>query len=129
MSLRTRVAGGLRAWFRSRQAEQDLDAELREFLESAIDANMAAGMSREAATRAARVSLGSVEAVKDRVRDVGWESVADSVCRDVRYALRTLAQIARLYRRHDSHPRARHRRQHRHLQPDRCPDAAHAAGP
>ncbi len=90
MSLRTRVAGGLGSWFRSRQAEQDLDAELREFLENAIDANMAAGMSREEATRAARVSLGSVEAVKDRVRDVGWESVADSVCQDVRYALRTL---------------------------------------
>ena len=90
MSLRTRVAGGLRSWFRSRQAEQDLDAELHEFLESAIDANMAAGMSREAATRAARVELGSMEAVKDRVRDVGWESVAESVWQDVRYALRTL---------------------------------------
>ena len=90
MSLRTRVAGGLRSLFRSRQAEQDLDAELREFLESAIDANMAAGMRREEATRAARLSLGGIEAVKDRVRDVGWESVADSLWQDVRYALRTL---------------------------------------
>ena len=26
------------------------------------------------------------------MRDVGWESVADSVCQDVRYALRTLRQ-------------------------------------
>ncbi len=43
-------------------------------------------MSRAAATRAARVDLGSVEAVKDRVRDVGWESIVDSVCQDVRYA-------------------------------------------
>jgi predicted permease len=90
MSLRTRLAGGFRSLFRSRQAEQDLDAELREFLESAIDAKMAAGMSREAATRAARVDLGSIEAVKDRVRDVGWESIVDSVRQDVRYALRTL---------------------------------------
>ena len=45
MSLHTRVAGGLRSLFRSRQAEQDLDAEVREFLESAIDAKMAAGMT------------------------------------------------------------------------------------
>jgi hypothetical protein len=90
MSLRTRVAGGLRSLFRSREAEQDLDAELREFLASAIDANMAAGMNREAATRAARVSFGGIEAVKDRVRDVGWESVAESVWQDLRYALRTL---------------------------------------
>ncbi|HEY1912041.1 MAG TPA: ABC transporter permease [Vicinamibacterales bacterium] len=90
MSLRTRVAGGLRSLFRSRQADRDLDAELREFLESAIDAKMAAGLSREAATRAARIDLGSIEAVKDRVRDVGWESIADSLWQDVRYALRTL---------------------------------------
>src|ERR1700732_4690418 len=90
MSLRTRVAGGLHSLFRSRQAEQDLDAELREFLESAIDANMAAGMRREAATPAARVSLGGIEAVKDRVRDVSWESAVESVWQDVRYAVRTL---------------------------------------
>jgi hypothetical protein len=34
-------------------------------------------MSREQATRAARLELGlvSVDSVKDRVRDVGWESI------------------------------------------------------
>ena len=47
-------------------------------------------MSREAATRAARLQLGSTESVKDRVRDVGWESMVDSVWQDVRYATRSL---------------------------------------
>ena len=47
-------------------------------------------MSRDAAVRAARVEIGSVEAVKDRVRDVGWESVVESMWQDVRFALRML---------------------------------------
>ena len=34
--------------------------------------------------------MGSVEAVKDRVRDVGWESILESVWQDVRYGGRML---------------------------------------
>ena len=43
-------------------------------------------------TRVARLELGlvSVESVKDRVRDVGWETHMESIWQDVRYALRTL---------------------------------------
>ena len=47
-------------------------------------------MTSEAATRAARLKLGSAESVKDSVRDVGWESTVESVWQDVRYALRSL---------------------------------------
>ena len=42
------------------------------------------------ASRAARVEMGSVDAVKDRVRDAGWETRFESIGRDVRYAARTL---------------------------------------
>jgi putative ABC transport system permease protein len=49
-----------------------------------------AGMSREAATRAAHMALGSAAAVKDHVRDVGWEHVAASAWQDVCYGARTL---------------------------------------
>jgi predicted permease len=85
-----RIIGGFRGLVRKTQTERELDAELREFLETGIERRMRAGMSRTEAVRAARMELGSVDAVKDRVRDVGWESLFENVCRDVRYAVRTL---------------------------------------
>ena len=90
MTWLTRVIGGVRGLLRRDRAEQELDAELLEFLELAIEDKMRTGLSREAAIRAARLELGSVDAVKDRVRDVGWEAVAESVWRDVCYAARSL---------------------------------------
>jgi putative ABC transport system permease protein len=88
MSLFTRVAGGFRAVFRKTRAEAELDAELQEFLAATVEDKMRAGMREQEARRAARLELGSVEAVKDRVRDVGWESVVENVWQDLRYAIR-----------------------------------------
>jgi predicted permease len=85
-----RLAGGVRALFRRRQVETELDAELHEFLQASIDAKIAEGMEPETAARAARLELGSPAAVKDWVRDVGWESWVASVGQDVRYAGRML---------------------------------------
>ncbi len=90
MPLLRRFIGGFRGLFRKTRAEQELDAELREFLDTAIEQKIRTGLSRGTAVRAARMELGNVEAVKDRVRDVGWESMLESFWRDVRYALRTL---------------------------------------
>jgi hypothetical protein len=57
---------------------------------------MRRGLGREQATRVARNELGlvSVESVKDRVRDVGWETQLESIWLDVRYALRGLRRAA-----------------------------------
>ncbi len=85
-----RVAAGVVGVLQRRRQSQELDAELQAFLEMAIDAKVRAGMSREAATRAARIELGSAAAVKDYVRDVGWESVLETTWQDVGYAARTL---------------------------------------
>src|SRR6185503_7536085 len=71
-----------------RRSEQDLDEELQSYLEIAVEEQMRRGLSREEATRAARVEFGSVEAVKDNVRDVGWEAGVERLWRDVRYAAR-----------------------------------------
>jgi predicted permease len=90
MTILSRVIGGLRGLFQKNRTEQELDDELREYLEKVTEEKVSAGMSRDAAVRAARVEIGSVEAVKDRVRDVGWESVAESVWQDVRFAVRML---------------------------------------
>ena len=47
-------------------------------------------MTPEDARRAARVELGSIEAVKDHTRGVGWEATVEQAWRDVRYGARTL---------------------------------------
>lgn len=83
-----RLRGGLRALLRRREVEADLDAELRAFLDCATEANLERGMSREEASRAARAEFGSVEAVKDYVRDAGWERLVDGVAADLRFAVR-----------------------------------------
>jgi predicted permease len=87
-----RVIGGAKALARSERAERELDEELRACLEAAVEEKMRRGLDRGQATRHARLELGlvSVESVKDRVRDVGWETHLESIWQDVRYALRTL---------------------------------------
>jgi putative ABC transport system permease protein len=90
MRLISSIAGGLRALFRKQQGERELDEELRGFAESAVEQKMKAGMSREEATRRTRIEMGSMEAVREGVRDAGWETVLEDCLRDVRYGLRML---------------------------------------
>jgi len=81
---------GLRGLFRSKRVERELDEELQSYLECSIAEKVRSGMAHENARRHARVELGSIEAVKDHTRDVGWETTVDQLWRDVRYAARTL---------------------------------------
>jgi predicted permease len=90
MRLPRRLTGGLRALVRRSRAERELDAELRTFLETSVEEKIRRGLSPQEARRAARVEMGSLDAVKDRVRDVGWESIVESIWRDARYAVRSL---------------------------------------
>src|SRR5262245_49735431 len=85
-----RIVNGIVAMVRRKHVEETLDDELREYLEMSADDRVRQGMTRDDARRAARVAFGSVEAVKDRVRDAGWESLVESWWQDVRYACRTL---------------------------------------
>jgi len=90
MKFTSRIAGGLRALLRRNQVEAELDDELHEFLQRTIERNISRGMGIEEATRAARIEIGSVDVVKEQVRDVGWESRFAAFWRDIRYAMRTL---------------------------------------
>ena len=85
-----RLLGGVRALFRRGAVERELDTEIRGYLDASIDERVRAGWSREDATRAARAEMGSIAAVKDHTRDVGWEASLDSLWRDFRYSARTL---------------------------------------
>jgi predicted permease len=81
---------GLRNLFRRQETERELDAELLEYLERSVEQKMQAGMPHEEAMRAARAEFGSVEAVKDSVRDAGWESLIDGIRGDLVFAVRMM---------------------------------------
>ena len=73
-----------------RQAEADLQEELRLHLELEGERQRNAGLSGYDASRAARRRLGNATLIRERTRDVwGWRRLDDLV-RDVRHALRGL---------------------------------------
>jgi hypothetical protein len=88
------------SWFRrfwrhraSRERiERDLHDELRATFDLLVDAYVKAGMPLAAAERAARVSLGSVEAIKDNVRDQRTGTFVDTVARDAWFGARLLVR-------------------------------------
>src|SRR5271169_7134411 len=83
-------SAGLRGLFRKRDAERELDDELRDFLDKSTAEKMSAGMTREEAYRAARLEIGGVEAVKEEVRSVSWETHLETLWNDLRFGARLL---------------------------------------
>lgn len=90
MSLLRKFAGGVRALLQKRHAEREMDEDLGEYLQAAVTDKMRSGMSREDALRAARMEMGSLEAVKENIRSAGWESTVESIWQDLHYAARLL---------------------------------------
>lgn len=84
----TNLTAGLRNLFRKERAEQELDEELRNFQEAKVEEHIRAGMTRSQAQRTARLEIGSEDVVKERVREVGWESAIESLWQDIRYGAR-----------------------------------------
>src|SRR5215510_450740 len=80
----------LRAIFRRRSVEQELDDELRFHLENEIEKLMRSGLSREEASRKARLSLGGMDQVKEECRDSRGVSLWQTTIQDLRYGLRGL---------------------------------------
>ena len=92
MPLWTNLTGGLRALFRRRESEQEMDDELRGYVDAATEANRRSGMSEAEARRAARVEMGSMASVKEEIRSAGWESALEALWTDIRYSFRVLAK-------------------------------------
>jgi putative ABC transport system permease protein len=90
MFLLQEILGGLRAIFHKSEVEQELDEELRTYMETEAAEKMKAGMSREEAMREVRLKMGSPEGVKEEVRSVGWETFAETLWQDIRFAVRVL---------------------------------------
>lgn len=87
--LRNLIAG-LRALIRKRQTEQEMNQELRDYLEAAIQDKVRSGLTSEEARRVAKVEMGSMDSVKEQIRSSGWESSIESLGQDLRYGVRQL---------------------------------------
>jgi putative ABC transport system permease protein len=83
---------GVRGLLRRNHVEADLDAELRADLEASVEHKIRDGLPPDEARRAARVEMGSLDALKDEVRDAGWERHVETLWQDVRYAARGLSR-------------------------------------
>ncbi|HUJ29912.1 MAG TPA: ABC transporter permease [Candidatus Acidoferrum sp.] len=75
---------------RKRERDAELDVEVRAYVDMLAETKMREGMKPEEARRAARIELGGVEQVKERVRDARTGAWLDSLLQDLRYGLRML---------------------------------------
>lgn len=80
----------LRAIFRRSSVEKELDDELRFHFEHEVEKLMRSGLSREEASRRARLALGGLDQVKEECRDARGVSVLEAAMQDLRYGMRGL---------------------------------------
>jgi len=86
----TRLCSIVRNLLARDRVERDLDDELHAALDLLIEEHLRKGTPPDEARRAAMLQLGSVESVKQQVRDVRSGAVIDALIQDVGYALRVL---------------------------------------
>ena len=92
MPLLQNLISGTKALFNKEQRSRDMDEELRSFQEASAEEKVRQGISPHEAQRAARIEMGSIETVKEKVRSSTWESTAEAIWQDVRYTFRSLAK-------------------------------------
>jgi predicted permease len=80
----------MRAIFRRRAVEREMDEELRFHLGQQTEKYVAAGLARGEAARRARIELGGLEQAREGCRDARGTRWLENLAQDVRYALRLL---------------------------------------
>jgi putative ABC transport system permease protein len=90
MSLWRQVSRGLRVLTHRHAADEDVADEVQHFLDQAAAEFVARGLSPEEARRAAKLEVGTVDAMREEIREQGWENVVESFFADLRYGLRML---------------------------------------
>jgi predicted permease len=83
---------GIKALLHKEQRSRDMDEELRVFQEASAQEKIRSGLSPHEAQRAARIEMGSIETVKEKVRSSTWESTAESIAHDIRFSVRSLCK-------------------------------------
>jgi len=82
----------LRSLFRRRQADQELDDELRDHVERKTEEYVTKGMTPQEARRTALLEMGGVEKRKEECREARGVHFLETLAQDLRYALRSLAR-------------------------------------
>ena len=90
MNLLMNLFRGLQSLFERRRIDRELDEEIAAFAQASAADKQRAGMSPEAAARAARIEIGSVASVKHKIWLSRWESIPDNLFQDLRFACRQL---------------------------------------
>lgn len=70
--------------------KRELDDELRVYFDMSVETKMRSGMTEDEAKRVIRLEMGSMDPVKEGVRNSTCESVFGDLWRDLRYGLRQL---------------------------------------
>ena len=95
MSGRWREAGEKAlSFFRKKELDGDLEAELAAHLDLAIEENLQRGMPVEEARRKAIIQLGGLEQTKEVQRDARGIPALETLLQDLRYTFRTLRKDA-----------------------------------
>jgi putative ABC transport system permease protein len=79
-----------RLLFRRRELDQELNDEIAYHIEAKTEENIARGMTPEEARRAARLELGGVEQLKEKVRSMRTGAWVETLSQDIRFGLRML---------------------------------------
>jgi putative ABC transport system permease protein len=85
-----RLRSFARSWLRSDRIDDELGEELEFHLERQVQANLEAGMSPAEARRAAALSLGGVEEIKEEAREARPGALVRNLGRDLAYGARLL---------------------------------------
>jgi putative ABC transport system permease protein len=78
--------------FRRDRLDQELDEEVRAYLELTAAEKVRCGIAPEEALREARRGLGDIEQVKQSVRNIRIGASMDTLIQDLRFAIRTLTR-------------------------------------
>ncbi len=90
MSLLHRIYNLCRNVLSKQRLDQDLDLEIRSYIELTAEEKVQRGVSREEACLQARRDAGGLEHVKENVRDIRVGASMDRLLQDVRYGIRML---------------------------------------
>ena len=80
----------LRALFRRKSMEAEMDEELRAHFEHQVEKYVKSGLPLEEARRRARLAFGGFDQVKEECRDARGVNFMETMIQDLRYALRIL---------------------------------------
>lgn len=92
VSLWRQIKHGVKALTNRAAADRNVDDEAGHYFEEAAAALQAKGLSPEDARRAARMEVGNPIAIRQQVREYGWENKIAAAFDDVRHAARRLSR-------------------------------------